>query len=148
MFRPVLLTAVILAVCWGFWTNSQNRIAALGAQSLFSDETGSLTQRQKDFVLGQIRAVREESGLMLEVNILRRPPALTRHDGARIYLDLVPGQKRAYLSLPPLVRRAVGEGFARDMERSLEQDFASDTWQEGLQQTLASIRKKLAEVTR
>ncbi len=147
-FRPVLLAAVIVVVCWAFWNNSQKRITALAVQNLFSDETGALSGAQKEMVLRHIKAVRDESGLILEVHILRRPPSIARHDAQRIYLDLVPQQGRAYLSLPPLVRRAAGDEFSRDMERGLEQDFAGGRWQEGLDPALAAIRKKLVEVTR
>ncbi len=148
VFRPVLLTAVLLAVCWGFWSNSQKRLDRLAVQNLFSDETGSLNDAQRDMVLEQIRAVRRESGLVLEVHILRAPPPLERHDGNRVYLDLVPSRRRAYLVLPPLVRRAAGDGFARDVERGLEQDFIGGRWQDGLEPALRGIRNTLRGVTR
>ncbi len=144
----MLLTAVIVVVCWAFWTNNQTRLADMARQNLLSDETKSLGKPEQELIWELMQAIRKESGFILEVHILNRPPRLEAHDAQRIYLDVLPGQRRAFLTLPPLARRALGGEFVRDMERSLEQGFAESRWQAALGPAVNALRLKLAEVTR
>lgn len=147
-FRPVILMLVLAAVCWGFWTNGQKRIDSLALQSLFTDETGSVSEGQKETIRNQLKDFKKDFGIPLELHVRTRPPALEERDAARIYIDIVPPQGRAYLFLPPLVRHAVGPGFVRDMERSFAQDFAAGDWRVSLVPAILALRNKLTEVTR
>lgn len=148
VFRPVLLGLIVMAVCFGFWTNNQRRLEVMVSQGLLKDETGVLTSAQKDDILRYIKPFKQEFGVVMEVNILNRPPALKNHDASRIYLDIAPDQGRAYLHMPPLVRNAVGQEFIRDMETAFRQDFANGDWRSNLISALIALKSKLHEVTR
>lgn len=148
VFRPFFLVVILAVVCWGFWTNNQRRMEAIAVRGIFADETGSLSKEHKNEVVALVKSFKKDFGVPLEVHILKRPPALNAHDASRIYLDVVPAQSRAYLFLPPLVRRAVGDDFIHGMEMSFQQDFASGDWRPGLVSAILALRAKLAEVTR
>lgn len=146
--RPFFLVIIVALACWAFWSNNQRRMEAIAMQGLFSDETNSLSGAGKAEVLRYLKAFKKDFGIPLEVHILQRPPSISANDASRIYLDLVPAQGRAYLHLPPLVRRAVGEEFVRDFEMSFSRDFAGGDWRPGLVSAILALRAKLADVTR
>lgn len=148
VFRPVFLVLVIAAVCWGFWGNNERRVDALVGQKLFTDETRTVPAEQKDELLLHLKAFKKDFGIPLEVHVRNTPPALNANDASRMFIDIVPSQGRTYLYLPPLVRRAVGQEFIQDMERSFAQDFAAGDWRISLVPSVLALRNKLAEVTR
>ncbi len=147
VFRPVILVLILAAVCWGFWTNSRKWIDTLAMQALFTDETNSVPDAQKEELLELLKHFKQDFGIPLEMHIRATPPRLADQDASRIYIDIVPSQNRAYLFLPPLVRHAVGPAFIRDMERSFAQDFAAGDWRVSLVPSILALRNKLAEVT-
>ena len=146
--RPFFLVLVVGLACWSFWTNSQQRMEAIAMQGLFTDELQALSGEDKVRLQREIKSFKKDFGIPLEVHIRKRPPAIETNDASRIYLDIVPSQGRAYLFLPPLLRRAVGEEFTRDMEMSFQRDFQTGDWHAGLVSVLLSLRAKVAEVTR
>lgn len=148
IFRPMFLALTIAAVCWGFWGNNERRVDALVGQKLFTDETRTVPAEQKDELVLYLKAFKKDFGIPLEVHIRSNPPALNAHDASRMFIDIVPSQGRAYLYLPPLVRRAVGQEFIQDMERSFAQDFAAGDWRVSLVPAVLALRNKLVEVTR
>ena len=148
IYRPVFLMLILAAVCWGFWSNGQKRLDALVVQSLFSDETRSVSDETKAQLTDLLKTFKKDFGIPLEVHIRKTPPPLSDQDLSRIYIDVVPSQRRTYLHLPPLVRHAVGPDFIRDMERSFAQDFAAGDWRVSLVPAVLALRLKLAEVTR
>ena len=147
-FRPVVLMIIFAAVCWGFWSNNERRVDMLVGQSLFSDETGTVPAEQKDELIQHLKAFKKDFGIPLEVHVRKSPPAVNQSDASRMYIDIVPSQGRAFLFLPPLVRRAVGQEFIRDMERSFAEDFTAGDWRISLVPAVLALRGKLAEVTR
>lgn len=148
VLRPFFLVIIFAAVCWGFWTNNQNRMEAIAMQGLFKDEVKAFSPEQKTVMFTMLKSFKKEFGIPLEVSILSRPPALDADDANRIYLDVVPALGKACLHLPPLVRHAVGKDFVQDMETSFSRDFAAGDWRENLIAAVSALRMKLAEVTR
>ncbi len=147
-FRPVILAALLAVLCWAFFTNNQRRLDVLVSQSLFTDETKTVSSEQKDQVVSYLKTFKKDFGIPLEVHVRNTPPALNAGDASRMIIDIVPSQKSAYLHLPPLVRNAVGGDFIRDMERSFAQDFAAGDWRVSLVPAILALRNKLVEVTR
>lgn len=148
VFRPILLALVIAAVCWGFWSNNQRRLDNVLLQGLVNDEVKALSPEQRNDILRRIKPFKQEFGVPIEINILKRPPDLKNNDISRIYLDVVPSQGRAYLHLPPLVKNAVGQEFIRDMEIAFQHDFAGGDWRPNLVSAIIALSGKLREVTR
>lgn len=148
VFRPAILMLILAGVCWGFWTNSQKRMDAIVGQALFTDETQSVSAAQKKEIQDLLKNFKKDFGVPLEMHIRKTPPSISAQDTSRMYIDVVPSQNRAYLSLPPLVRHAVGPAFIRDMERSFAQDFAAGDWRISLVPAILALGNKLAEVTR
>ena len=145
--QPLLLALVFVLVCWAFWQNTQRRLEDLSVQNSFSDETGTLDAGQKAMVRDYILAFRRETGLNLQVHVLLRPPVLAPSGGV-IYLDILPRQRQLTLTLPPLVRRAVGESFVTDFEAAFAPYFQQEAWAQGLAPALRVLYAKLTEVTR
>lgn len=147
-FRPFFLLIIVLAVCWGFWNNTERRIDLIVGQSLFSDETQTVSAAQRDELVELLKTFKRDFGVSLEVHVRKKPPPLNAGDTSKLYFDIVPSQGRVYMTLPPLVRHAVGPEFIRDMELSFAQDFAAGDWRISLIPAVLALRNKLAEVTR
>ncbi|GHV53088.1 hypothetical protein FACS1894206_03090 [Deltaproteobacteria bacterium] len=152
VYRPFILLILVLVVGYGFWTNNARRFEAIAMQGLFVDETRLFQTEKKEEILRNIKFFRQDFGIPLEVRILRQAPGLEQREGVsgtpRIYLDIVPDRREAYLTLPPLARHAVGEEFVFGLERSLRRNLASESWQEAVLPAITALRAKLAEVTR
>ena len=148
VFRPFVLVVVITVVVYAFWMNNQKRLDAIIAQGLCTDQTGQLAVRDKEALLAHLKLFKPAFGVPLEVNILTRPPALTKNDTSRIYLDILPGQRKAMLTLPPLVRRAAEPEFAGTIETMFDEAFASGDWRPALLPAVVAIKNKLTELNR
>ena len=147
-FRPILLALIITVVCWSFWNNSQRRLNDVLLQGLVNDEVKALTSEERNEILHYIKPFRQDFGVPIEVNILKRPPDIKNNDISRIYIDISPEHRRAYLHFPPLVRNAVGQEFIREMEHTFQQGFAEGDWRPPLVSVILALGAKLREVTR
>ena len=146
--RPFLLAVIILTCCYAFWMNSQRRLDTIVLQGLFIDHTGLVGQDVKKPLLELLKTFKPSFGMPLEVSILTHPPDLSRHDPARIYLDVLPKQRRILLTLPPLIRRAAGDTFAQDIETMFTESFADNSWPQAILPATRAIQAKMVELNR
>ena len=148
IFRPFVLVTVVLMTVYGFWINNQKRLDSLIVQGLFTDKAGLVDAHNKEILLDLLKKFKPSFGIPLEVSILTSPPSLEKHDPTRIYLDILPRQRRAMLTLPPLVRRAADPDFAAAIENLFHEAFASGDWRSALLPSVLAIRETLTELNR
>lgn len=148
LLRMLLLAGVFALVLWGFWSNSQRRLEELGRQSVLRDATGEFTQAEKEALFAKARFFQSTYGLALKVQVHKEPSALREATPRDIFLDIAPARREVILTLPPLVRRAVGEGFITKVEDIFIPYFEAGIWKKALPAALDVLQTKLDEVSR
>ena len=146
--RVLLLAGVFAAVLWGFWSNSQRRLEDLGRQNVLHDATGEITKAEKEALFAKARFFQTAYGLALKVQVHKGSSALREATPRDIFLDIAPARREVILTLPPLVRRAVGEGFVTKVEDAFIPYFEAGTWKKALPAVLDILQTKMDEVSR
>lgn len=147
IFRPFVLLAVFMLAGYGFWVNNNKRMETIVLAGMFTDESGTVSKDDKATVLSYLRDFKKRFGTPLTVAVLTRPPQLGRHEAGRIYLDIMPEQRLALLTLPPIIRRAAGPTFPQEVEDAFARGFAEGTWQKDILPAVIIIRNKMTELS-
>lgn len=148
LLRMLLLAGVFALVLWSFWSNSQRRLEDLGRQGALRDATGEFTQAEKEALFARARFFQSAYGLTLKIHVHKGSSALREATPRDVFLDIAPARREVILTLPPLVRRAVGEGFAAKVEDAFIPYFEAGTWKEALPAALNLLQTKMDEVSR
>lgn len=148
LLRMLLLAGVFALVLWGFWSNSQRRLEDLGRQNVLRDATGEFTQAEKEALFAKARFFQSAYGLALKVQVHKGSSSLREATPRDVFLDIAPARREVILTLPPLVRRAVGEGFVTKVEDVFIPYFAAGTWKKALPAALDLLQTKMDEVSR
>ncbi|WP_243544736.1 hypothetical protein [Pseudodesulfovibrio tunisiensis] len=145
--RSLLLLLVFAAVVWAFTENNKRVIQRLNRDSAVMDQTGMMTDEDKDFVRSFIRTVRDEFGIVARVQVFAGPVESPEVDAKTLYIGLSPAEGQAVVVFPPLVRRAVGEAFVESLttEHFLP-SFDRDDWIRELQIVLTLIFTQLTDI--
>jgi hypothetical protein len=148
LLRFVALLLVVGGVILAFWKHSERRMEDINARLGLSDETRTLTKDERAHVQDFITAMRRDYGLEARVQVAQgvlSPPAA---DGKTLYLGLSLESKTAVVQLPPLVARALGPDFARELETEhFPFHFGPGRdWHQGLLLALDLIQNRLAAI--
>jgi hypothetical protein len=146
LLRLVALILVFGLSIFAFWKNSERKMTAINASFGLSDETKSLTADERARVQDFITALRRDYGLEARVQIAEDVLAPPKADGKTLYLGLSARSKTAVVQLPPLVARALGPEFAKQMETEhFPFHFGPGRdWRKGLVLALDLIESRLA----
>ncbi len=145
-FRIVSLTLVLLAVIWGFWTNTSRRMERIGVSGSLDDAAGSLTAEEKERLETIAARFRSAYDLRLTVRILPDMRGADIWDGRSLLIVLVPKEAKLLITAPPLARRALGEEFLAELADSFNGAFPDGPWIRDLFAALAALEKKLIEI--
>jgi len=150
LLRLVGMFLVMSLAVVGFWKNSERNLERINARqaalSGLADESGGLTEADRTHVLAFIESLRKNYGVVARVHIARETPAPPEADGKTLFIGLGLDAKTAVVRLPPLMDRALGPDFARNLEREhFPFHFAPGrSWQKGLLAALDLIESRLA----
>lgn len=149
LLRLLGLMLVIGLAVWGFWLNGKRNVERLNARGAFFDETGELSAGQKERVQAFMASLRADWGLEARVRVTKEPePAgqTDAPDAKTLVIALCPARATARIALPPLLERALGPGFAADLEREhFPFHFAPGRdWRKGLMSALDLVEERLA----
>jgi hypothetical protein len=131
---------VFMGVIWLFWKHNQRTIEMLDTHQVVVDRGGMLTDAQKQSVRDLSRALKSSFGL--ELRLVVSPDGLTRPlvDAKTIHIGLDPEGEIFQVVLPPIVERALGQGFTRYLRKEhFVPYWASGNWQRGLGEALSLI---------
>jgi hypothetical protein len=152
LLRFVGLVLVVGLCGWGFWANSQRQMDRLNSRLGLGDQDKLLTEPQRMQVQAFITTLRQRYGIEARVQVTSAaplPPSPEDKDaGKTLFIGLSPTQKIAVVTLPPLVDRALGPDFARQLA---EEHFPfyftpGKNWQKGLLLALDLIETRLASL--
>lgn len=154
LLRFAGLLAVVGLMVLGFWKNSERNMERINERASerasarlgLSDEVRGLSASEREHVLASITALRKNYGVEARVQISLASPRPPEPDGKTLYLGLGLRDKTAVVQLPPLMARALGPNFARNLEREhFPFHFApGKSWQKGLLAALDLIESRLA----
>lgn len=146
LLRTMLLIAVFAVTAWAFWANNERRLAEVRGASAVWDEAGLLDGAQEQSLRELVNAFRDVHGVKLVIHIRRESLTLPRLDSQTVFVGLCPATGQALVELPPLVRKALGDGLAHVLENDyLRPGLASGQWAEALVRTLKHLWEKLGE---
>lgn len=138
--RTLGVIFVFMGVIWLFWKHNQRTIEMLDTRQVVMDQTGALTEEQKDSVVDLSRALRASFGLELRLLIATDALATPALDAKTIYIALNPEQEQVLVVLPPIVERALGYGFTAYLRHEHFMPYwESGNWQRGLGEALGMI---------
>lgn len=146
ILRLAGLLLVLGAVVLGFWKNSERNMVRLNASLGLNDEVRGLSEDEREHVRAFIAALRERYGLEARVQVTGGRPQPPPPDGKTLYVGLGITDRTAQVQLPPLVARALGPDFARQLEAEhFPFHFAPGrSWQKGLLLALDLMESRLA----
>lgn len=146
LLRLAGLAAIIALVVMGFWSNSERQSERLNARFGVSDETRGLSGDERAHVQAFITSMRARYGIEARVQARQGEPELPGQDGKTLFMGLNLRDKTAVLLLPPLVSRALGPDFARQLtaEHFPFHFGPGRSWQKGLVLALDLIQARLA----
>lgn len=146
LVRLGALILVMGAVVLGFWKNSERNLERLNARLGLSDEVLGFSTDERAHVQAFITALRKDYGIEARVQVSQGKPAPPEPDGKTLYVGISPQEKIAVVQLPPLVARALGPDFSRQLEQEhFPFHFApGKSWQKGLLLALDLMQSRLA----
>lgn len=149
VLRTLGLLAVFLAAGWAFHYNNERRLKAIDEQAALHDATGALNEEDRAFVRGFMDRLKSRFGL--DCRVVAGPGAAedAARDSKTLYLGIDPAARKVAVSLPPLMRQALGGELSGYLENEhFEPYWASGDWPQGLKTALALIWTRLDNLDR
>ena len=147
LIRSVALLAIFGLVAWAFWINNERTIDRLNKTGSVWDETGTLTEQDKEFLYSFGKGLKDRFGMRLKVQIRKRDLEVPSLDGRTMFIGLVPSKRMSVVVFPVIMERALGRDFAQAMDRShFQQYWTGQGWVIGLKEAAVRIWERLAEM--
>jgi len=142
--RTLALVLIFALVAWAFVKNNERVLETLTRQGTVYDETGTLTEEQRKFIVSFARALKEEFGMNCRVQIFGGDFVVPELDAKTMYMGLAPAIGAVELRFPPMMSRALGAEFIESLKTEyLLPALATDQWPMEMQMALAAIYEKL-----
>lgn len=152
LLRLLGVLLVVSLTLWGFWANSQRQAERLNARLGLGDTLRQLSESERDQVQAFITDLRTRYGIETRVQIAEDEISPPDQDGPAagktLFLGISPARRTALVILPPLVLRALGPDFARQLEQEhFPFHFGpGKRWQQGLLLALDLVQTRLAGI--
>ncbi len=147
IIRTLALILIFAAVIWAFMKNNENVVDKLNQISAIYDETKTLTNEQKKFMISFTRTLKEEFGLDCKIQIYGGDFTVPELDSKTMYIGLGPSINKVELRFPAMMRAALGEPFIESLKTEhFLVSFKYNDWAEEIQVVLLSIFDKLTEI--
>ena len=118
--RRLLLVGVFCLCGVAFWMHFERRFAAIEAQVALMDEPEMLSQDDRRRLLDQRDLFRKAFGINVRVQVCKTTVLIPELSGNTVFVGLTPDGRQTVVVFPSLVRRALPEGFKRQVEQRLE----------------------------
>ncbi|WP_052813185.1 TPM domain-containing protein [Desulfonatronum thioautotrophicum] len=144
LVRALGIVFVFMGVIWLFWKHNQRTIEMLDTHQVVVDRGGQLTEEQKRSVRDLSRALKSSFGLDLQLVVTTDTLPRPMVDTKTIHIGIYPEGEAVLVVLPPIVERALGQGFTRYLQDShFEPYWADGNWRRGLGEALSLIWEAL-----
>lgn len=140
LVRSLLLIIVIAATAWGFWKNSERQIDRLNTRGSVWDEAQVLSDSDKTRLRDIVKLFKDRYGLAVLIHVRREKIVAPSQDDKTIFIGAVPSSGETCIMVPPLVRRALPQGFLENLEKDpLGLAIQAEACEYGLTETLHQI---------
>jgi len=147
LIRSLALMLVFAAVVWAFSKNNAHVVEVLNQQSSVYDETGTLDNEQKKFIISFVRTLRDEFGVEARIQIYGGDFSVPDINNKTLYIGLAPSINEVQLRFPPLMQQALGNEFIEKLKTDhFLPSFQYKDWQEEIQVVLVAIFDKLNQI--
>ncbi len=147
LIRSIALVLVFAAVAWAFMENNERVVERLNREGSVYDETHTLNNEQKKFIVSFTRALKSEFGLSCKIHIYGGDFVAPELDAKTMYIGLAPSIGEVELRFPGMMRQALGDDFIRALKfEYLLPSFQIGDWPQEIQIVLAAIFEKLTEI--
>lgn len=145
--RRLLLVGVLVLCGVAFWYHFERRFSAIEARVALMDEGGRLSDAERESVLGWREKFRQAFGIKVLVHVRTAQVHIPDLTGETLFLGLVPGSRQGTVVLPPLVRRALPQGFKTRLEYRLDEcaDTPGPCVEEALGQLFSALQEGVLE---
>lgn len=147
IIRSLALILIFAAVAWAFVKNNERVLDTLNREGAVYDETGTLTEEQRKFIVSFTRALKDEFGMNSRIQIFGGDFVVPELDAKTMYMGLSPANGTVELRFPPVMSRALGPEFIESLTTEhLLPSLATDGWPLEIQIVLAAIYDKLTNL--
>ncbi|MEF2145424.1 MAG: hypothetical protein V3573_08265 [Desulfovibrionaceae bacterium] len=134
-----------LILIWNQQRDKSISLEEAAGEAPLVDETDGLDQTARAFVQRFAEALERDFGQTCRIRIFQDKVVVPDLDNRTMFIGLSPSRGEALVSFPPMMRRALGQEFERDMMRThFPAHFASGDWPLGLKTALIQIWQTLA----
>ncbi len=143
--RAVALLAVFAGVLWAFEARFSRLAERYAARQTVYDETGELSDADRDFLRQAAEDLKARFGIELAVRVFRGDVEVPDPSEKTVFIGISTQKKTAGVTLPPLVARALGPDFAGVLERDvLAVSLAKGQWPMGLRAAVVFLERELS----
>jgi len=147
IIRSLALMLVFGVVIWAFMKNNERVVDTLNRHSIIYDETKTLNNEQKKFIISFTRTIKDEFGLDCRIQIFGGDFVVPELDSKTMYIGLAPSVGEVELRFPAMMRRALGDEYIESLvTENFLPSFEYDDWPMEIQAVLLSIFDKLTEL--
>ncbi|MGE4292095.1 MAG: hypothetical protein AB7E32_07790 [Desulfovibrio sp.] len=131
------------------WNQQRDRDAsleqAMNEDAPLLDETGTLDPDTRRFVARFAEALERDFAQKAVIRVFNGEIVVPDLDNQTMFLGLAPGKRQVIVSFPPIMRRALGPQFERElMTEHFTTSFDNGDWPQGLKTALIRIWQTLA----
>ena len=113
--RVLLMLLIFCAVIWGFWQNTENQLKEISSRGNVWDEPAVLTPEERRGLQEMINEFKSRYGTDVRMDIIGTPLQKPKTERPLIYLGIQQETGEVLVSLPPLLRKALGDDFAQKL---------------------------------
>ncbi|MEW5775043.1 MAG: TPM domain-containing protein [Thermodesulfobacteriota bacterium] len=142
--RGVLLIAVFALAAVLYQRNFERRMDLINTRAAIYDQSGTMTQEQRDALRDFAAALKNEFGIDLRIQVRKGGLTLPEADSKTLFIGLDLDAQEAVVHLPPLLERSLDPDFVRRLRQEhFAPFFAEDNWPLGLSLALRDLWERL-----
>ncbi|WP_291318452.1 TPM domain-containing protein [Desulfonatronospira sp.] len=147
IFRMFFLVLVFVAAGFLFWKNYERSMDVILFSHVVQDETDTLSREQKDELSSIAKGLQDRFGFGLQIRVLDNLVQTPEPDSRVIFMGISPACREVSIVWPPVLRRALPQGFTRHLEEEhFEEYWQGDNWPRGLYQALQRLGEELLAI--
>lgn len=116
-WRSLLLVFIICGVTWAFWQNTQKQVNILNERMSVWDDPVVLSSDERNALRDMIGEFKARYGMEVRMEIISEQLKRPSSEKPIIYLGINQETEEVMVSLPPLLRKALGPEFSAQLEQ-------------------------------
>jgi len=147
LLKGLLMFLVFAGTAVLFWQHYENSLTKIQNKQSLWDQTKTLTPAQKEIIYQYGQFLRKNYGYKLIIKITNERVYLPRLDKRTIFIGLSPRHYQVFVTLPPILEKALGVQFVHYLQTEYFKDyFAQDKWPQRLLNCLKLIQKRIEQI--